>query len=89
MPERILFLTGKLAEKRLHRVLEAMQPADFSYEVRNLGVSVAALMTAEMIKRRVTQCNGIDRMIVPGLCRVTWNPSARYWVSRSSAAAWM
>ncbi len=69
MSEHILFLTGKLAEKRLHRVLESMHPVEFSYEVRNIGVSVAALMTADMIKRRVTETNGVDRLIVPGLCR--------------------
>ncbi|MBI2992647.1 MAG: dihydropteroate synthase [Gammaproteobacteria bacterium] len=69
MPEHILFLTGKLAEARLNRVLESMQPADFSYEVRNIGLSVAALMTATMIRRRVTSVNGAARVIVPGLCR--------------------
>jgi len=67
--EHILFLTGKLAEKRLHRIMESMQPTDFSYEVRNLGVSVAALMTAQMIIRRLTAIDGIDKIIVPGLCR--------------------
>lgn len=67
--EHLLFLTGKLAEKRLVRVLESMQPTDFSYEVRNIGVSVAALMTAQMLIRRLTALEGIDRIIVPGLCR--------------------
>lgn len=67
--EHLLFLTGKLAEKRLHRVLESMQPTEFSYEVRNIGVSVAALMTAQMLMRRLTALNGVDRIIVPGLCR--------------------
>ena len=51
--EHILFLTGKLAEKRLQRVLASMQPAEFTYEVRNVGLSVAALMTAEMLLRRL------------------------------------
>ena len=66
--EHILFLTGKLAEKRLHRILESMQPTDFSFEARNLGVSVAALMTAQMIIRRLTAIDSIDKIIVPGLC---------------------
>ncbi|MCZ6526775.1 MAG: DUF6513 domain-containing protein, partial [Gammaproteobacteria bacterium] len=69
MVEHILFLTGKLAEKRLHKILVSMQETDFSYEVRNLGVSVAALMTAGMIKRRLRDINGVSRIIVPGLCR--------------------
>ena len=66
--EQILFLTGKLAEKRLHRILESMQPTDFSCEVENIGVNVAALMTAKMIKRRLTMLDTPDRVIVPGLC---------------------
>jgi dihydropteroate synthase len=67
--EQILFLTGKLAEKRLHKILESMQPTDFSYQVENIGVNVAALMTAQMIKRRLTMLDTPDRVIVPGLCR--------------------
>ena len=69
MTEHVLFLTGKLAEKRLRRVLEAMQPVEFDYEVRNIGVSVAALMTARMIGRRLRDLEGVDRIVVPGLCR--------------------
>jgi dihydropteroate synthase len=67
--EHLLFLTGKLAEKRLHKVLESMQPTGFSYEVRNIGVSVAALMTVQMLIRRLDNLGGVDRIILPGLCR--------------------
>ena len=68
MPEHILFLTGKLAEKQLRRTLEEMRP-DFHYTVHVLGVTVAALMTAEMIGRRLTETFGADRLLVPGRCR--------------------
>lgn len=68
MAEHILFLTGKLAEKSLNQVLESMQP-EFSYEVRNIGVSVAALMTIKMIERRLSAIEDVDRIIVPGLCQ--------------------
>ncbi len=67
--EHLLFLTGKLAQKRLQTILHEMAPTEFSYEVRNIGVSVAALMTAQMITRRLTDLNGVDKIIVPGLCR--------------------
>ena len=67
--EHILFLTGKLAAKRLENILKGMEPTEFTYEIRNIGVSVAALMTAQMISRRVTELNGANRVIVPGLCR--------------------
>ncbi len=69
MTEHILFLTGKLAEKRLQRVLDGMQPLEFDYEIRNIGVSVAALMTAQMIGRRLQDLDGVDRIVVPGLCQ--------------------
>ncbi len=69
MAEHILFLTGKLAEKSLHRVLESMQPTDFSYEVRQLGVSVAALMTTQLIEKRLTDTARANKVILPGRCR--------------------
>ena len=73
MPEpdrsRVLFLTGKLAEKSLIRVLESLSPAPFDWIVHELGLSVAALMTAEMIERRLKDTHGADRIMVPGRCR--------------------
>ena len=69
MADHILFLTGKLAEKSLHRVLESMQPTDFTYEVRQLGVSVAALMTTGLIEKRLTDTGDANKVILPGRCR--------------------
>jgi len=77
--EHILFLTGKLAEKRLHRILDAMQPVEFEYEIENIGVNVAALMTTEMIKRRLTMLESPDRVIVPGLCRGDLSAISEYF----------
>ena len=68
MPEHILFLTGKLAEKQLRRLLDEMEP-DFHWKVQPLGITVAALMTADMIRRRLKDTDGADRIIVPGRCR--------------------
>ncbi len=68
MSEHLLFLTGKLAEKQLRIILEKMQP-EFTYTVHQLGLKVAALMTADMIARRLTDTFGADRVIVPGRCR--------------------
>jgi dihydropteroate synthase-like protein len=67
--EHILFLTGKLAEKSLHRILESIQPTPFSYDVLNIGINVAGLMTSDLIKRRVTDTGKAARMLVPGRCR--------------------
>lgn len=69
MTDHVLFLTGKLAEPRLLRVLESLAPLDFTFEVRNVGLSVAALMTAGMIERRVRDAGDAQRVMVPGLCR--------------------
>jgi dihydropteroate synthase-like protein len=68
MTEKILFLTGKLAEKQLRQILEKMQP-EFLYKVHQLGIKVAGLMTADMIGRRLKDPMGADKIIVPGRCR--------------------
>jgi dihydropteroate synthase-like protein len=68
MSEHILFLTGKLAEKQLHQILEKMQP-EFTYTVHQIGVKVAALMTADMIGRRLKDTFNANRIMVPGRCR--------------------
>ncbi len=74
MSENLLFLTGKLAEKSLHKVLAGIQaddkhPQDFKYRIAQVGVSVAALMTPELILRRLPDTGDADKMVLPGLCR--------------------
>lgn len=67
---RILFVTGKLAEPALRRVLGELAPrAGFEPEVAVLNITVAALMTADWVARHLTVPPGIDRVILPGLCR--------------------
>jgi dihydropteroate synthase-like protein len=71
--EHIVFLTGRLAEPALRRVLAEIAPegsdAPFSWEVREIGLQVAALMTADMIGRRVPAPVAAHRIVVPGRCR--------------------
>src|SRR5262245_59514943 len=67
--DHIVFLTGRLAQPLLERVLDGMAPAPFTWEVREIGVQVAALMTADLIRRRVTVPVQAQRIIVPGRCR--------------------
>ena len=69
MSGHILFLTGQLAERPLRRVLEGLDLGDTTWTVRQLGVKVAALMTADMIRRRLDDTGGADRIIIPGRCR--------------------
>jgi len=67
--EHILFLTGRLAQPQLEKVLAGIADAPFTHEVREIGLQVAALMTADMIRRRVEPPVKADRIIVPGRCR--------------------
>ena len=68
MSEEILFITGKLAERQLVRILKAMKP-EFSYKINQIGVSVAALMSENLIMRRVEKDETISKIIVPGRFR--------------------
>ena len=77
MTDHVLILTGRLAEPRLQRVLQSLAPLEFTWEVRNVGLSVAALMTAGMIERRVRDAGGAQRVLVPGLCRGDLDAAAR------------
>jgi dihydropteroate synthase-like protein len=68
MAESILFLTGHLAKPRLQAVLEGMS-AGFDWTVLDIGVKVAALMTEEIINRRLPTPVEADKIILPGRCR--------------------
>ena len=79
MSEHILFLTGQLAERQLTRVLEEMAPEEFTWQVHEMGLKVAALMTADMIRRRLTDTSGAHRIIVPGRCRGDLEPLTHHF----------
>ena len=68
MPERILFVTGKLAQSSLQRTIDSISCEEFSYEIRPLGVSVAALISEGMLKRRLSDVESFDTIMLPGLC---------------------
>ena len=73
MAEKLLFVTGKLAEKSLNKVLQEVQAnpktPKFKYRVEQIGVSVAALMTPDLIARRLKNSGNANKMILPGLCQ--------------------
>src|SRR3984885_9890624 len=69
MRERILFLTGRLAEKRLEKVLLGMESTAFDWSVFSVGVKVAALMTEPILMHRLPRPINADRVILPGRCR--------------------
>ena len=66
-PRHALFVTGRLAEPALRRVLAEMAPP-FSYDVAVLKITVAALMTTRWIARCLDVPQGTDLILIPGLC---------------------
>ena len=66
MAERLLFLTGHLAEPRLRHILADMGKTEFEWEVVNIGVKVAALMTEPIVLRRLPRPVLADRVVLPG-----------------------
>jgi dihydropteroate synthase-like protein len=69
MSERLLFLTGHLAYPRLERLMRSMGETPFGWEICDIGVKVAALMTEAIIMRRLACPVAADRIILPGRCR--------------------
>jgi dihydropteroate synthase-like protein len=64
---RVLFVTGKLAEPALRRVVGDMAPP-FAWDVAVMKITVAALMTTEWIGRFLQVPAGTDLVLIPGLC---------------------
>ena len=61
-PPRLLFVTGRLAEPSLRRVLDELAPrAGFVPEVAVMPISVAALMPPRWVARHLVVPPGIDR----------------------------
>ena len=69
MAERLIFLTGHLAKARLERLLAGLGETEFAWEIVDVGVKVAALMTEDIIKRRVKLTEAPSRIILPGRYR--------------------
>ncbi len=69
MTEHLLFLTGHLARSRLERILSDLKDTTFTYEIVDIGVKVAALMSEEIIARRLKPPVVADRIILPGRYR--------------------
>ena len=70
MSDRILFLTGRLAEPRLTETVETLGLEPGSWAVSNLNVKVAALMTEAIVRNRLKSTGAATRVIVPGRSRM-------------------
>lgn len=69
MSERLVFLTGHLARARLEKLLGSLGETEFAWEIIDIGVKVAALMTEDIIKRRLKLPEGAGRVLLPGRFR--------------------
>jgi dihydropteroate synthase len=63
----VLFVTGKLAEPALRRVVGELE-AELEAHIAVLKITVAALMTTPWIARFLEVPAGIDLILLPGLC---------------------
>lgn len=69
-PRRVLFVTGRLAEPPLRRLLAATA-LPFAYDVVVMRITVAALMTTAWIASHLEDRDlpdGTDLVLIPGLC---------------------
>jgi dihydropteroate synthase-like protein len=69
MSERLLLLTGRLALPRLERMAASFGEEGKRWRIHDIGVKVAALMTKDIILRRLPRPVEADRVILPGRCR--------------------
>ena len=67
MPDKYLFVTGKLAAPALREVLGRVEVPG-GYEVAVMKITVAALMTTSWIARFLSVPEGVTRIMIPGLC---------------------
>ncbi len=70
MAEKLAFLTGHLAEDRLRETVRKAGLDGDAGVVLNLGVKVAALLSQAIIVNRLRLPDGVDRVVLPGRCRV-------------------
>ena len=67
--EHIQFVTGRLAEQALRRVVVPLaSELDFDYTIDVLPITVAALMTPEWVARKLTANPAATRYLLPGYC---------------------
>lgn len=67
--EQIHFVTGRLAEHALRKVLaELASRVGFDYTIDVLPITVAALMSPAWVQRHIQVPESTDRVILPGYC---------------------
>ena len=76
--EHIHFVTGRLAEHALGRLLSKLAPeVGFDYSIGVLNITVAALMTPDWVAKRLDVPPEADRILLPGYCEGDLEPVER------------
>lgn len=70
MAQKLLFITGHLAEPRLIQTVESIGLPEGSWRIHNVGIKVAALMTEAIVRNRLKGPLDADRVILPGRVRM-------------------
>lgn len=78
--DKILFVTGRLAEEALRGVVPPLSERHaFDFDIAVLGISVAALMHADWVERKLNVPPDVTRIILPGWCQGNLEPLSRRW----------
>ena len=78
--ETILFVTGRLAESSLRSLVPTLaERHGFDFRIEVLGISVAALMHVEWVRRKLPAPIGVTRVVLPGWCQGDLEPMREAW----------
>ena len=70
MSEHLLFVTGRLAESSLRRMVQPLSVEHgFAYSIGVMPITVAALMTPDWISKRLQFSSDVTKIILPGYCQ--------------------
>jgi len=82
MSDHLIFLTGKLAKISLEKVLSDISSQhNFTYDVMDIGVNVAALATIDIIMKKVGAevMQKATKIVIPGRCRGDIEELSKYF----------
>ena len=69
MRDAIHFVTGRLAESALRRIVEDLaSKCDFDYSIEVLPITVAALMSPKWIAKHIHPVSRATKVVIPGYC---------------------
>lgn len=77
--DKLLFLTGELAEARLKSTVAKSGLKAGSWAVANIGIKVAALMTEKIVRNRLKTPVDATRVVVPGRARMDLKSLAEHY----------